>query len=437
MRWRINYFQTPLLLSASEPEIAVLSSFRLKYNHVYFELSLILQRNFDAVFVVLTIYWRSKNERRVIALDINAWLVAIRIIRFSRTGLLDNERVAFYNRELAIAYSSVIKRLQPFVDRVYNHAYHLMMNEVIVSRRYSCFAHYLTDPYFACFNVCEELKTGLLRLHLIEHFNLNSVRNIFEESLCNTITRIELRLALNCTNCCSSLATTVPVLEAYFKELYPNYDVRYSRLDVCVLIRHLDLIEEMIRNGAEVNPSAANVVHPFLIAVQMGYDDVCRLLMSRGANVSFLKNTEGRLSREAILINPNLLESNSCIFYTIQNGHNRPFWDLNESIQKRSSEWLNATLNTLVGRCSGPVRPAAAVGNELKPPSVLFTVSVDKLLITMYDNFEVTVHNVGVLSLLHSCRSTILREILQNGVSLDSVDTLEIPLVTKNYLKFK
>ncbi|GAB6023704.1 hypothetical protein CHUAL_008464 [Chamberlinius hualienensis] len=444
--WRISRFITPLILSSSKPEIAVVSTFRLHCNKADFELCLVLERDFDALFIVLTMYWRHENKRLVMAVNSNALLVATYIYEVHRSGMgrLSAMEVSVYDRELTIAYSLVIEALQPFVNRIYNYACRVMIEDFYHSRLYiPPYAILVVPPRFTRdITGMGEIRSALLRIRLIQHFNLYQ-SDIVERNADiirrRTVRPDDLLAALNSSYSLYSgiIEGTMAVLALF----YANIDIQYSLLGISVFIRRIDLIEELIRNGAEVNPSAANVVHPFLIAVHMGYDDVCRLLLLRGSNVNFLWENHNDKSRKAIFIHPRIFRSNSCIFYILSAEHNWPFWDLYYSKPDRNSMWRRATCNILVGRCSYTnFDPARALENRFNALSLCCTVTIDNILIRVYNNSYVTVHSLDVLTLQHFCRVAILQSILKSGdgrLALDNVDLLPLRPILKRYLKYQ
>ncbi|GAB6023705.1 hypothetical protein CHUAL_008465 [Chamberlinius hualienensis] len=404
-----------------------------------------------------------KAKRYVIGFDVKAFEAAYTCMtNFNLTGLVPANDDPLYDRRSRWAYSSIMVDIQPYLDFLINHGYLFrkdpnfaweIRNAAFNFNTYGSTIWTSSDRMvrYASLDYAEGLRAGLVRFYIIDF--INSLRPDMEDAAAvEIVNQIAVSWGAFLNNLSFFFCPYTVIIESVMNRiglLYRNMTVNYSVLGIYVLIRRLDLIEEIIRNGAEVNPSAVNVVHPFLIAVHMGYDDVCRLLLSHGAVVNLLWKDDHGVLQNPIFIHPNILQSKNCVFYILRKRHDWPFWDAVNANQHRRMGWAHLR-NVAVGRCYRYVNPGNAPNVEGAPvvenapnfadvSRLKYTIAFDSIEIRMYDNLQFTVHSMAACDLKYSCRVSILQSILKsNGwrLSLDSIDTLQIPNGLKRRLQF-
>ncbi|GAB6023706.1 Ankyrin repeat domain-containing protein 44 [Chamberlinius hualienensis] len=345
VHWIHSYqLSTVLEILPCDLNVAVLSLFITSYKDVEFLLSLLAPPKFGHVLAILTIFWGSLNKKLIIGVNPNALLIALRMRKFKSAEkcrkMLAFKYVKPYNRLLAKAYTSTIILLNSVVDDL--NEYGKLSN----SSNSAIAAYYLNSTItsteflqhtviLASFDCVQELKAALLRLQLIERFNMH-IRDSDRNR--RTVTKNDLLTAMKSIHCAFTII--VQSVMDKIEHSCTNPNASYSLLGICVFIRHLGLIDDMIRYGAEVNPSAENVVHPFLIAVHMGYDDVCRLLINSGAVVNLVSQSIGFRPGEVVYIHPRTATVKSYVVYVLEELDDRPFWESRHSVQQRRLGWV-------------------------------------------------------------------------------------------------
>lgn len=90
------------------------------------------------------------------------------------------------------------------------------------------------------------------------------------------------------------------------KELYTAYK-SLSPLDIAILSQDFDEVNKLIDEGADINDAQNNLMTPLLWAVSTNNIYMCRLLLSRGANVN-LKNRNSYITPLLMAIEKNYAE---------------------------------------------------------------------------------------------------------------------------------